>query len=111
MTRLHRHLHKKRQRVLIATSRANTKLVDRLTYMAAIVEPIFTLPQAYQIFRSGDASGVSITSWVGYEALTLIWLWYGYVYKDKMIFVYSLLSGIVQAAVVIGAVMYGGKLL
>ncbi|MEK7471777.1 MAG: hypothetical protein AAB624_00865 [Patescibacteria group bacterium] len=111
MTRLHRHLHKKKQRVLIATSRANVKLIDRLTYAAAIVEPIFTLPQAYQIFHSGNAEGVSIVSWVGYEVLTIVWLFYGYIHRDKMIFIYSLLSGIVQAAVIIGAAMYGGKLL
>ena len=109
MSRVHRHLHKKKQRVLIATSQADTKLVDRLTYFAAIVEPIFTLPQAFQIFRTGSAEGVSIASWIGYEVLTIVWLWYGYVHRDKMIFIYSLLSGIAQAAVIIGASLHGGK--
>lgn len=110
MSRLHRHLHQKKQRVLIARSKANAKLIDRLTYFAAIIEPVITLPQAFQIFRSGNAAGVSIASWAGYEILTVVWLFYGYIHRDKMIFIYSLLSGIAQGAVIIGAMLHGGKL-
>ncbi len=109
MTRIHRHLHKKKQRVIIAASKTDTRLVDRLTYTAAIVEPILHYRKLFRFFRTGNAEGVSIASWIGYEVLTIVWLWYGYVHKDKMIFLYSLLSGIVQAAVIIGAILYGGR--
>ena len=75
----------------------------------AVLEPVITLPQAYQIFRDRSATGVSITSWIGYEVFTLIWLWYGVAHKDKAITLYSLLYAFVQLAVIMGAIMYGGK--
>ncbi len=90
-------------------NRLNSGVVDRLTYAAAIIEPIITLPQAIQIFRTGNAEGVSILSWLGYELLQIIWLWYGIVHKDKVIILYSVLYAFVQAAVIAGAILYGGK--
>jgi uncharacterized protein with PQ loop repeat len=109
MSKYHRHHHKKKQRVLIATKKADSRLVDRLTYGAAIVEPMITIPQVYQIFRDQSAAGISITAWIGYEILQIIWLWYGIVHKDKVIIVYSLLYGVIQMMVIIGAIMFGGK--
>ena len=84
-------------------------VVDKLTYAAAIIEPIITLPQAYQIFRDRSAEGVSITAWIGYELLTIVWLWYGVVHKEKMIIIYSALYAFVQLGVIIGALLFGGK--
>lgn len=104
MARSHKKLQAKHGK-----PRTNTKLIDQLTYIAAIVEPIITLPQAYQIFRDRSAAGVSISAWIGYEALQMIWLWYGIVHKDKAIIIYSILYAVVQAAVIFGAIMYGGK--
>lgn len=99
----------KPKRSLVIRKKINPKIVDRLTYAAAIIEPIITLPQAIQIFRTGNAEGVSIFSWLGYELLQIIWLWYGITHKDRVIILYSLLYAIVQAAVIVGAVLYGGK--
>lgn len=99
----------KKQKTLVVRKKINPELVDRLTYAAAIIEPIITLPQAIQIFRTGNAEGVSILSWLGYELLQIIWLWYGVVHKDRVIILYSILYAFVQAAVIIGAILYGGK--
>jgi uncharacterized protein with PQ loop repeat len=109
MTRIHRHKKQKQHRVLVAQKKTKPRLVDRLTYVAAIVEPIITLPQVYQIFRDRSASGVSISAWIGYELLTLVWLWYGIVHKERMIIIYSALYAVVQLGVILGALLYGGK--
>lgn len=99
----------KAKKILVVKKKISPRVVDRLTYAAAIIEPIITLPQAIQIFRTGNAEGVSIFSWLGYELLQIIWLWYGIVHKDRVIILYSTLYAFVQAAVIIGAVLYGGK--
>lgn len=101
--------NKKNKKTLIVKKQLKPKIVDRLTYAAAIIEPIITLPQAIQIFRTGNAEGVSILSWLGYELLQIIWLWYGIVHKDRIIILYSILYAVVQAAVIFGAILYGGK--
>src|SRR5690349_13673368 len=109
MSRYHRYQHTKKHRVLVSKKQAKAKLVDRFTFAAAIIEPIITLPQVYVIFHNRTAAGVSISAWVGYEVLTLVWLWYGLVHKDRVITLYSALFAIVQIGIITGAIMYGGK--
>ena len=93
----------------ISSKKPKAKLVDKLIYIAVIIEPVVTLPQAIQIFRSGNAESISIFSWLGYDLLTIVWVWYGLAHKDKAIVIYSILSAIVQTSVVVGALLYGGK--
>lgn len=109
MTKYHQNKHVKKRRVLITKKKAKPLVVDRLTYMAAIIEPVITIPQAHQIFRDKTAAGISLFSWVGYEILTLIWIWYALVHKERMILVYQGLFFVVQLAVIIGGVIYGAK--
>ena len=109
MSKYHRHTHSKRQKVLVIKKQANTKLVDRLTYLVAAIEPIVTLPQVYLIFRDHTAEGIAISSWVGYQIFTVIWLWYGIVHKEKVIIWYQVAWLILQTAILVGALMYGAK--
>lgn len=106
MTRLHRPTHKAKK-VLEIRKRASSRLVDRLVYLAAIVEPLFSIPQAYQIYHERAAANVSVLSWLGFEIMTLIWLWYGVVHKEKMILIYQGLFFIVDGSVLVGAVYFG----
>lgn len=99
--------HKKH--TLIAKKQKKPLLVDRLTYAAAIIEPVITIPQVIVIFRDQTAAGISLSSWIGYEILTSIWIWYAIVHKQRLILVYQGLFFIIQAAVIIGAVMYGAS--
>jgi uncharacterized protein with PQ loop repeat len=107
---LHRYNHQKAQKTLIVKKVLKPKLIDRLVYLAAIVEPLFSLPQAYLIYHDKAAVSVSILAWLGFESMTLIWLWYGFVHKEKMILIYQGLFFVIDGAVLIGAIYYGGKL-
>ncbi len=109
MTKYHQHLHQKKRRVLIVKKQTKPLLVDRFTFAAAIIEPIITIPQAAIIFREQTAAGISLGSWVGFQILTGIWIWYALVHKEWLIFMYQGLFFIVQAAVIIGAIMYGAS--
>ena len=105
MSRLHRHQSVKK-RTLVVKKTKKPLLVDRLTFVAAIVEPLVTLPQAYVIFRDQTAAGVSLSTWLGYELLTIVWLWYGITHKEKMILIYQGLFMVVQTIVIIGGIIY-----
>lgn len=100
---------KKTKRIVKVKASEKFKLVDRFTYIVAVVEPVITLPQAYQIFSGRSAEGVSILTWVWYVLFTVIWLWYGIAHKDKIITLYSFLYAVTQLAVIVGAFTYGGK--
>ncbi|HVU59685.1 MAG TPA: hypothetical protein VHC98_02505 [Candidatus Saccharimonadales bacterium] len=107
MTRYHRHLHSKKRRVLIVAKKVRPKLVDRLTFVVAVLEPLVTVPQAVVIFQHRSAADVSLATWIGYETLTLVWLWYGIVHKERIILLYQGLFFVVQSAVIIGGIVYG----
>lgn len=85
-----------------------TAFIDQLTYVAAVIEPIITFPQVYAIWVGKDATGVSISSWLGYWILGIIWLYYGLVHRDKAIIIYQVLYTVLGILIVIGATMYGG---
>lgn len=68
----------------------------------AIVEPLATIPQIYQIWSSDNKSGVSLATWIFYTITSCIWLVYGIKNKDKPIIVSGVLWTSTQALVVIG---------
>lgn len=111
MTRLHRYKHRKTQKTLIVKRAVKPQLVDRLVYLAAIVEPLLTLPQAILVYRQKSAADISILSWIGFEIMTLIWLWYAVVHKERMIFIYQGLFLIVDGSILVAAMLYGGRLI
>lgn len=94
----HKHYHKKQQK----------SFVNKIIMTAAIIEPLLTLPQAYIIFKNQTAADISLTTWIGFNVLTLIWIWYSIVNKQKVILVYQGLYFIFNTIVIIGALTYGG---
>jgi len=82
--------------------------VDKLIIIVAVVEPLCTLPQAIGIFKNRNASGISILTWVGFNLLTIIWIWYAIVHKEKIVLIYQSLFFIFDSLLIIGAIIYGG---
>jgi len=82
--------------------------INKIILFAAIIEPLFTLPQAYIIFANQNARDVSLTTWIGFNVLTAIWIWYAYVNKEKIVLLYQVLYFIFNTLVIIGALVYGG---
>jgi uncharacterized protein with PQ loop repeat len=108
MSRYH-HSRVKKHRTITVKKSKHSKLVDRATYIVAVLEPLVTVPQVITIFANKTAAGVSLATWVGYEVLTLVWIWYGIVHRDKLILLYQGLFLIVQTGVIIGGIIYGAK--
>ena len=84
-------------------------LITLAVSIIAIVSPIMTLPQVYQIFSTKQAAGVSIASWTAYIITSLVWLSYGFMHKEKPIIINSVIGGILSFCVVVGALMYGSN--
>jgi len=109
MTKIHRLNKQKKQRVLAIHRKAKYKTVDRLTYIAAIVEPAITIPQVIVIFRDKTAAGIAISSLFGAQIFTLVWLWYGIIHKEKVIVLYQIGWLVLQTLIIIGGLKYGAK--
>ena len=102
------HLYKKHH-LKKSHSRRQRQLVDKLTLGAAIMGPLFTIPQVIKAYAPGDGGGISLTTWVAYDALSIIWIYYGIIHKERLIVVAQTLYLCAQTAVVIGAIQHGAR--
>lgn len=83
------------------------QLIDRLVLFAAVAEPLLTIPQAFAIYSERTAAGVSLSTWCGYECMSVIWIWYAITHKERMILLYQGLFFVVQSAIIVGGLRYG----
>jgi len=82
------------------------QIVDKLIYAAAIIGPLLTIPQAYNVWILKNAGGVSIITWLFMSFASATWLWYGIVHKDKPIIFSSIIWLVMQTLIWTGTVIY-----
>jgi uncharacterized protein with PQ loop repeat len=85
------------------------KFVNRATLVVALVEPLGTVPQIATIFRTRNAAGVSISTWLLFVLFSLTWLWFGVVERQKVVVISSIVLALTDGIVVVGGLLYGGK--
>jgi MtN3 and saliva related transmembrane protein len=78
----------------------------RFMLTVAIVEPLTTIPQIYQIWSSKSSAGVSLVTWLFYTISACIWLVYGVKIKDKPVIVSSASWVLTEGLVVLGILFY-----
>jgi len=110
MARFNKHKHQKAQKTLAVKKQRKPKFIDRLVYVAAIVEPLCSLPQAYAVWSTRSAGSVSILSWLGFVVMGAIWVWYAIVNREKIVLIYQGMFFIIDSVVLVGAIVFGGKL-
>jgi uncharacterized protein with PQ loop repeat len=89
-----------------AASHSDTKLRGLLGGMS-VFTMIMTVPQVWAIWVGQQAAGVSILSWSAYLVSALLWLWFGIRKRDRNIYLPCLGWIALDAAVIVGAVVYG----
>lgn len=80
---------------------------DKLIYFVAFATPITNLPQLFEVWYSKSAQGVSFISWTMFAVISVTWLIYGIIHKEKPIIFMNALLIIVQSLIAIGAFVYG----
>lgn len=103
------HLHRRKRRRLEPYPHPDKmkRLVDDLVYITIFAGPLMTVPQLTIIWLEKNASGVSALSWLAYTLISVVWLFYGMVHRDRPIALSSLVWILLSGFVVIGALMYG----
>jgi uncharacterized protein with PQ loop repeat len=100
-SRSHHHYHYRKQK-----TRVNNGYIGKLVLAAAIIEPLMTIPQIYQIWGTKKAQGVSLLSWSFYLLAAVIWLLYGFKVRDKAVVWASILWVLVEGMVIVGILVY-----
>lgn len=82
-------------------------LMDKLIYAVIIITAVMTVPQVVQIWSEQNATGVSVYTWSTYFVMSIFWIVYGLLHKEKPIILSSTLLGLLQVFIVAGTVVYG----
>jgi len=109
MPKSHRNKPSSKKHILTVSTASKPPLVDRITFIAAIVEPVMTIPQAWTIFHTKSAAGISLSTWICYLVFGFVWVWYGFVHKQRLIIFYELLYVVVEILIITGGLLYGAK--
>lgn len=95
-----RFVHKK------PTKNKKAEPIDYLVRFFMVATPLFELPQAYSIYSTQDAQGVSLLTWGFFACSSVVWLAYGWRAKIKPLVVAYSLYLTIESSIVIGIVMY-----
>ena len=67
---------------------------------------LMTVPQVLTIWVGHQAAGVSVISWSAYLLSAILWFWYGLKKRDKNIYLPCVGWVGLDAAVIVGALVY-----
>lgn len=81
-------------------------LMSRLLGAMSIFTMLMTVPQILTIWVGHQAAGVSVVSWGAYLVSAVLWFWYGLGKRDKNIYLPCVGWAALDAAVIVGAVIY-----
>lgn len=81
-------------------------LFDHLMYGIALIAPVMTLPQLYQVWVFRQTKGVSLLTWGAYAIVSGLWLAYGIHHKDKPLILTQCLLLLLDTGIVLGVLMH-----
>ncbi len=84
----------------------DTSLLYRLTLVAAVMQPLMTIPQAIQLYTTHDAAGLSLLTWLGYSIIGLVFFAYGIKYHLLPIVLAQSFWFVLQMSIVVGVLIW-----
>jgi len=104
----HFHLRKRmsQKNKVHSSSEKFKQFYDKLIYVVVILAPLANIPQLLRVWIDKDVSGVSSLSWFAFSIISLCWLVYGVVHKDRHILIMNAALMLIQALVALGVIVY-----
>lgn len=79
---------------------------DRVLYAFSIITILMTIPQVLSVWMNRSAEGVSIITWSTYLVSACVWLVHGLKQRDPTIYRACLAWIVLDASIVVGALVY-----
>jgi uncharacterized protein with PQ loop repeat len=83
-----------------------TIFFEKLIIFVAIIGPFANLPQLINVWIKKKVDGVSVVSWILFSTVSLVWLIYGIIKKDKYITITFTITLILQLMVTVGTIIH-----
>jgi uncharacterized protein with PQ loop repeat len=84
-----------------------TSALERVLRVLSGLTMLMTVPQVLTIWIGRTAGGVSLVSWASYLVSACLWFVYGVQKRDKTIYLACIGWIALDAAVIIGVIIYG----
>ena len=75
--------------------------------LVAVLVPLAHIPQIFKIWYYKDASGISLISWSSFVVFSLLWLYYGFLHKEKPLIIMYIFLLFIQIIILIGGFLFG----
>ena len=94
----------------IRSESAWLRYFESFMFIMRIVGPFATAPQLVKLYytHSHHAPGLSLSSWLAYSFLHVLWFIYGLIHKNVPIWVGNLISTVMNMLMVIGILIHAG---
>jgi len=104
-----RRRHSERFRTLhdYPSKKRYVRAYDRFLLFFAVLAPLASIPQVAQVFFHRSVDGLSFSSWLAYALITIPWLVYGLIHREKPIIITYIMLLLLNSAIVVGIVIYG----
>lgn len=80
--------------------------IGKVAYIVALVGPLSSVPQIYEIWTERNAAGVSFLTWMLFLFTSLVWLLYGISKRDRPLIISNALWVVGEVIIMVGAVLY-----
>ena len=80
--------------------------LEKFLRLLSVITMLMTVPQVLTIWVGGNVGGISLLSWGSYLFSACLWFIYGFQKRDKTIYLACIGWIILDAAVVIGVIIY-----
>jgi len=80
--------------------------LDILIYPVAIAAPFALLPQVIKLYTTQDVTSLSLSTWAALGAINFIWLFYGYVHRERPIIITNCIFASFHLAIVVGILLF-----
>ena len=87
-------------------SRKDKRLIDRVMLVTSVIYPLTVVPQVVRLYSTHDASGLSVSMWIGFLLFGIIFLLYAIVHRLKPNIISQILWAIADLIMIVGIVMY-----
>jgi MtN3 and saliva related transmembrane protein len=84
----------------------NALSIEHLALTIAILEPLSTVPQILDIYRTQDVESLSLLSWLLFAAASIVWLVYGIKINNLPLIASSMLWVTTEVILIFGILIY-----
>ena len=81
-------------------------ILDKAIYLVGIFGLVMPLPQIYKIWVEQNVAGISILTWIAYLFMSLTWVAYGIVHKEKPLMITYSLWVVMKLIIIFGVITY-----